>query len=139
MVLFLIIYDVFFKTILDKQSQAITNSGIAVTKIINEAIQGLKEIKILSKQKFFEGLAKKNLEIYAKNNIYSDLIRTQPRYLVELLFVVFFILAVILMDPLQNNFQNAIPTLGVFLFAVIRLLPSMNQMLASIGVIRTGL
>ncbi len=139
LVLFLIIYDVFFKTILDKQSQAITNSGIAVTKIINEAIQGLKEIKILSKQKFFEELAKKNLEIYAKNNIYSDLIRTQPRYLVELLFVVFFILAVILMDPLQNNFQNAIPTLGVFLFAVIRLLPSMNQMLASIGVIRSGL
>ena len=139
LVLFLIIYDVFFKAILDKQSQAITNSGIAVTKIINEAIQGLKEIKILSKQKFFEGLAKKNLEIYAKNNIYSDLIRTQPRYLVELIFVVFFILAVILMDPLQNNFQNAIPTLGVFLFAVIRLLPSMNQMLASIGVIRSGL
>ena len=40
--------------------------------------------------------------------------------------------------PLQNDFQSLIPTLGVFLFAAIRLMPTLNQMLASVNVLRIG-
>ena len=132
------IYDIFFKKLLDSQSRAITDSSVQVTKTVNESIQGLKEIKILGKQNFFEDILKENVDIYAKNNIYADLIRTQPKHIIELIFVIAFTLAVVFFTPLQNDFQSLIPTLGVFLFAAIRLMPTLNQMLASVNVLRIG-
>lgn len=138
MIILLFIYDVFFKKLLDKQSRAITDSSVQVTKTVNESIQGLKEIKILGKQEFFQDILKENVDIYAKNNIYADLIRTQPKHLIELVFVIGFTLSIVLFTPLQNDFQNLIPTLGVFLFAAIRLMPTLNQMLASVNILRIG-
>ena len=138
MIVLLLIYDIFFKKLLDSQSRAITDSSVQVTKTVNESIQGLKEIKILGKQNFFEDILKENVDIYAKNNIYADLIRTQPKHIIELIFVTAFTLAVVFFTPLQNDFQSLIPTLGVFLFAAIRLMPTLNQMLASVNVLRIG-
>ncbi|MBO48464.1 MAG: hypothetical protein CMD57_05715 [Gammaproteobacteria bacterium] len=138
MIVLLLIYDIFFKKLLDSQSRAITDSSVQVTKTVNESIQGLKEIKILGKQNFFEDILKENVDIYAKNNIYPDLIRTQPKHIIELIFVIAFTLAVVFFTPLQNDFQSLIPTLGVFLFAAIRLMPTLNQMLASVNVLRIG-
>ena len=138
MIVLLLIYDIFFKKLLDSQSRAITDSSVQVTKTVNESIQGLKEIKILGKQNFFEDILKENVDIYAKNNIYADLIRTQPKHIIELIFVIAFTLAVVFFAPLQNDFQSLIPTLGVFLFAAIRLMPTLNQMLASVNVLRIG-
>ena len=138
MIFLLLIYDIFFKKLLDSQSRAITDSSVQVTKTVNESIQGLKEIKILGKQNFFEDILKENVDIYAKNNIYADLIRTQPKHIIELIFVIAFTLAVVFFTPLQNDFQSLIPTLGVFLFAAIRLMPTLNQMLASVNVLRIG-
>ena len=138
MIVLLLIYDIFFKKLLDSQSRAITDSSVQVTKTVNESIQGLKEIKILGKQNFFEDILKENVDIYAKNNIYADLIRTQPKHIIELIFVIAFTLAVVFFTPLQNDFQTLIPTLGVFLFAAIRLMPTLNQMLASVNVLRIG-
>jgi len=138
MIVLLLVYDIFFKKLLDSQSRAITDSSVQVTKTVNESIQGLKEIKILGKQNFFEDILKENVDIYAKNNIYADLIRTQPKHIIELIFVIAFTLAVVFFTPLQNDFQSLIPTLGVFLFAAIRLMPTLNQMLASVNVLRIG-
>ena len=138
MIVLLLIYDIFFKKLLDSQSRAITDSSVQVTKTVNESIQGLKEIKILGKQNFFEDILQENVDIYAKNNIYADLIRTQPKHIIELIFVIAFTLAVVFFTPLQNDFQSLIPTLGVFLFAAIRLMPTLNQMLASVNVLRIG-
>ena len=138
MIVLLLIYDIFFKKLLDSQSRAITDSSVQVTKTVNESIQGLKEIKILGKQNFFEDILKENVDIYAKNNIYADLIRTQPKHIIELIFVIAFTLAVVFFTPLQNDFQSLMPTLGVFLFAAIRLMPTLNQMLASVNVLRIG-
>ena len=138
MIVLLLIYDIFFKKLLDSQSRAITDSSVQVTKTVNESIQGLKEIKILGKQNFFEDILKENVDIYAKNNIYADLIRRPPKHIIELIFVIAFTLAVVFFTPLQNDFQSLIPTLGVFLFAAIRLMPTLNQMLASVNVLRIG-
>ena len=138
MISFVIIYDKFFRSRLESQSKKITDSSVEVTKIVTEAINGLKEVKILGKQDFFEDILKKNADIYAVNNIYADLIRTQPKHIVELIFVLMFTLSILFYPPLQNNFQDAIPTIGVFLFAAIRLIPILNQMLGSINALRVG-
>ena len=138
MVSFVIIYDKFFRRRLESQSKKNTDSSVELTKIVTEAINGLKEVKILGKQDFFEDILKKNADIYAVNNIYADLIRTQPKHIVELIFVLMFTLSILFYPPLQNNFQDAIPTIGVFLFAAIRLIPILNQMLGSINALRVG-
>ncbi len=138
MLMLIFIYDRFFRTRLEEQSKNITDSSVEVTKIVTESINGLKEIKILGKQQFFEEILKINADIYAKNNIYADLIRTQPKHIVELVFVLIFTLSILFYPPLQDNFQNAIPTLGVFLFAAIRLIPILNQMLSSVNTLRVG-
>ena len=114
MLMLIFIYDRFFRTKLEEQSKNITDSSVEVTKIVTESINGLKEIKILGKQQFFEEILKINADIYAKNNIYADLIRTQPKPIVELVFVLIFTLSILFYPPLQDNFQNAIPTLEYF-------------------------
>ena len=56
MLSFVIIYDKFFRRRLESQSKKITDSSVEVTKIVTEAINGLKEVKILGKQDFFENI-----------------------------------------------------------------------------------
>ena len=47
MLSFVIIYDKFFRRRLESHSKKITDSSVEVTKIVTEAINGLKEVKII--------------------------------------------------------------------------------------------
>jgi ABC-type bacteriocin/lantibiotic exporter with double-glycine peptidase domain len=138
MILLLFLYERFFRQILDQRSRTIVNSSVEVTKTVTESIEGLKEIKILGKEDFFAKNLKFNADLYAKSQILADLIRTQPKHIIELLFVLGFTSSIIFSSSLMNNFQSIVPVLGVFLFASIRLIPTLNQMLASVNVLRMG-
>ena len=56
----------------------------------------------------------------------------------ELLVIVIFTVAIMVNTELSTGFKDYIPTLGVLVFAVMRLLPSLNVMTSCISVIRSG-
>ena len=58
---------------------------------IDESFKGFKEIKTLRKQQFFSTFLKKGTEIVFKNDLKSSIIMASPRYILELIIVIFII------------------------------------------------
>ena len=103
---------------------------------IHEGIEGLKEIRILGKeQKFYQMVHRGAIEssIY---QVKSQLITTAPRFILEVLLVVFLVTLVIGSLQLGLNLQVLVPTLGMFGFAAMRLMPAANSISTSLINIR---
>ena len=102
-------------------------------EIINYFFNGFKEIKLFKKEKFFlEKLnfsSKKNFNSLARINIIQSL----PRIIVDLIFVllIFFFLFFIFYNNL--NFQQYLPLFGIYMFAAIRVIPSLIKASSSIN------
>ena len=108
-----------------------TQSNIASTtmvKGIHESIDGLKEVRILGAEKYFFDQVIDGAKKYGYNHVKSTVIATAPRYLLEFSMVVFVILMVLFTLGQQQNFQNLLPTLGIFGLSAVRLLPVINRL-----------
>ena len=64
-------------------------------KFINEAMEGFKDIKIFKIESFFKGL-EENAKKFRDFIIPSLLISQAPRFLIELIFIIFISIIVIL-------------------------------------------
>ena len=62
-----------------------------------------------------------------------------PRYLIELTMVTFIVFFVILLTKNATNTQNALPVLGIFVAASLRIIPSINQIVRSINQIKNSI
>jgi len=131
-------FDVFFKKKLNQLSEGMFSSSVDLIKGITEGVRGLKEIRILGKESFFVEDVNRNALIYSKHQITNNLINVQPKYFYELLVIVIFTVAIMVNTELSTGFKDYIPTLGVLIFAVMRLLPSLNIMTSCVSVIRNG-
>jgi len=121
-----ICYDQFFR----KKSYTYgKNANDAATRMIqgvHEAIEGLKEIRILGKEKYFFDVVSSKADEYAKNHIKSQFIATAPKYLIEFLIVAFVVLLVSMTISFEQKLDLLIPTLGMFAIASLRLVPAAN-------------
>ena len=73
---------------------------------------------------------------FAENSVKAGLIKTVPRFLIEFLLVLFIVVLVIGTVHLSQNFHTLIPTLGMFGFASLRLMPSANGISTNLITIR---
>ncbi len=139
MLLFImIIYDMFFKKKLKIYGEKISKSSKNIFQIIKEGVFGFKEIKILDKNDFFlKNIYKNSKKIY-KTNIKSLLINSAPRYIIEV-FLIIFVISIIIFSILnETEIESLIPTLTVFGFAALRLIPSANVIMRSVIQMRLG-
>ena len=104
-----------------------------------QTLGGLKEIKLLNKEKNF-------LEKFSKNNSSSFLLTRNnqfvqqiPRIFLELVALVglSLLLFTMLMQDLKIN--NIIPVIGVFAAAAFRIMPSVNRIIGQFQIIRYGM
>ena len=132
------LYDFFFKNRI-KQYGIISNQmHKKIVKGVYEGIEGLKEIKILNKEKYFYNTVHVATKKYADVGIKSSLISSSPRYLIEFMLVVFVVLLVLIFVELKLNNYELVPLLSMFGLAAIRLAPSANQMVSSVSKMRFG-
>ena len=132
------LYDKFFRNILFKYGQLRHLAMQSQLKAINEGIAGIKEVRILSKEKFFHEIVRENSLNYAKYYVTTNLISTSPRYFLEILLVFFIVLMVYFNIKLGNNVEELLPLLAMFGVASVRLLPTASQLMTSIAQIRNG-
>ena len=104
-------------------------------KYITEGIEGLKELKILNVDNFFLNKAKKSTSIMSNNEIKLTVISSAPRYLIELLLSIFVVSSTIVAITFNYNLEIVIPTLAIFTFASIRILPMIYQFVNSYSLI----
>lgn len=130
------LFDTFFKNKLKDFSQGNFSSSVDLIKGVSQGVGGLKEIRILGKEAFFIDEVEKNAKIYSRYQININLVNLQPKHFYELLLILIFTIAIILSPQLSTSFTDYIPTLGVLLYGVMRLLPSLNIMTTAVALIR---
>lgn len=104
----------------------------SLSKLLLEAFGGIKEVMLLNKQ-----------DVYIKKQAYYNSIRANinaknvtlgqiPRYYLEFLSIVALIVFILTLYAQGRNVDELIVTLGVFVAATFRVLPSINRILSSL-------
>ncbi len=131
-------YDRIFRKNMSEYGKAINFAQIKMVKGVNEGIGGLKEIRILGKQNHFHQMvdwASKDISIISAKR---EIITMVPRFLLEMVMVIFIVSLVLLLLFFNQNLTSFIPTLGMFGLASLRLIPMANVITTSLVQLRFG-
>ena len=125
------IYINFSKKIIRRMGNSRSDIDKSIIKFSNEALKGIREIKLNKVEKyflnFFENIFDKNAKVMA--NFFT--FQAAPRLGIEVILV--FFLAITMFVFVMNDFATSkiIATLGLFSVAAIRLIPSINKIITS--------
>ncbi len=101
-------------------------------KWVSQAIDGLKELKLLGREGYFlQRYAEHEVE-YANANRYSMVLSQTPRLFIETLAFSALFLGVAASLSLGGDRAAVLPVLALFAVSAVRLLPSMNRIMLSI-------
>ncbi len=110
-----------------------------VFKWINQSIGGIKETKILGREKYFSEIFAATVFERARYGVFSNTTKQAPRLMFEV-FIIFSMAIVICTTLFRGEaIEEAIPSLGLFAVASFRLLPSMNRIASSFVSIRSNI
>lgn len=93
----------------------------------SEAFSGIKEIKLMGKEEAFLDQYDQPSKLYARRYAAMKAIAYVPRYALEAVAFGGIILIAVYLIGTQGNFQQIIPTLGLYAFAGYRLMPALQQ------------
>ena len=127
LLLLLVAINFFIKPVLRKAGLSQQNAGMGMNKWLIQSIQGIKELKIMGKEEFFQN----NFDVYGTTYVNSlrknQILGVIPRFFIEALSMstMFFIVAALIYRG--NDLETIIPMLTAVAMAAIRLLPSVNR------------
>jgi ABC-type multidrug transport system fused ATPase/permease subunit len=105
---------------------------------IREGIDGLKEIRILGATKYFRKIVSHNVKEFSDVRLKVQLVSTAPRYVLELVLMTLVVIMVMVSVILFKDLDSMVSTLAVFGVAALRLVPSVNVMMNSVGNLHYG-
>ena len=135
---FIFLYDFFFRKRIKRYGHLVNTYSTKMLKNINESVNGLKEVRILGKEKYFYDKVLSNSSGLSKTMKLKDFISSVPRYFLELIMIFFVVLIVVLYSYQEKGLELVVPILTMFSIAAIRLFPSANQIVSGIAHIRFG-
>jgi len=106
-------------------------------RLVNEAIGGFKEMKLKGLEHNyvyrFRQPAFRYADYHARNAAYGEI----PRFALEgLVLAVLIALVLILLFKSNGDLTATIPTLGIFAFATMRLMPALQQIYQSLAILK---
>lgn len=107
-----------------KQNQIYNGKMI---QAVNQALGGIKEIKVLARENYFVRAYEENGRYYASSLKKSQFYRNAPKYLIETVCVCGVLATILVKLQMGADVQELVPQLSVFAMAAFRLLPSVNQ------------
>ena len=126
-VLCLIVYLKIFRKQTNKAGAQAREKYVGMTKAINQALGGIKEVKMSHREKYFQELFKKNSDHYiVAYQKYNELLILPKLFIETFCFAGAFILVGIMLLA-GTDIQNMIPQLSVFVLAAFRLLPAVSR------------
>jgi ATP-binding cassette, subfamily B, bacterial PglK len=134
----LIGYDRLFRRKIRDYGKNANAAATSMVKGIHEAIEGLKEIRILGSEAYFYEKVREDSIKHIKFTAKTDVISTAPRYLLEFVLISFVVLLVVTTLLMEKDMIILLPTLGMFGVAALRLLPSASVLSDSLIKIRFG-
>jgi ATP-binding cassette, subfamily B, bacterial PglK len=119
-------------------SKQLHGSGREMIRVINHALGGIKETKIIGCETFFEEQLAEQARIFgeASGGFYS--MRIAPRILIETLLVVFLIGFTSVLLITNQSLESMFAVLSVFALASIRLIPAITNVLNASTTLRSS-
>ena len=130
-------YELFIKKHLIKIGKILTISGGEINKAVLHALGGLKEIRVLGRETFFLNKIRCVVTDYSRAVAAFNAFQSIPRYAVEAAASIFLVVLVLGALFVGVSPLKMVPTIGVFAAACIRLLPSINQLIALFSQLRS--
>lgn len=131
-------YDRVFRSKIRNYGEKSNVAEMAMIQAVNEGIEGLKEVRILGREKYFFDKVREETKQYTKFSSRVQFISIIPRYLLELMLISIFVFLVIVVLLMGQNMTALLPTIGMFGVAAIRLIPSANVLARSLIQLRFG-
>lgn len=128
-----LIYDFLFRKRLVSDGKEVDVQSKKMVQSIYEAIEGLKEIRVLQKEEYFYNRIMETARGVARASISSSTIKAMPRYLLEIVVIFFIVSLVCITIVTENDMVELASTLGIFAAAALRLIPSVNQIISSLS------
>ncbi|MCZ8082604.1 MAG: ABC transporter ATP-binding protein [Rhodobacteraceae bacterium] len=108
-------------------------------RIAQEATGGIKDVKLLNLEPVYSAQFAKATHLSAQAATRVGIISELPRYFLEAItFGGLLALVLLLLFRSDGNIAGIVPTLGIFAFSVMRLLPALQQIYHGLATIRGG-
>ena len=116
------------KPVLRRAACKSQEAGTGMSKWLIQTIEGIKEVKVLAKEEYFQKNYARHGEASAKSVSKRRILDMTPRYIMEamLMAVMFLVIAGMIHGGVE--LEGMIPTLSAVAMAAMRLLPSANRM-----------
>ena len=123
-----VIYFLFFRKKIKFYGKMTRSSNVDMTKSVNQALGGIKEVKILGREDFFEKRFSKSSRVFAKYFSGQLALDNAPKLLIETVCFggAFLILSIFIFTDV--DISGVLPELSLFMVAAFRLLPSVSRM-----------
>ena len=134
------LFVIFFYPIIKNKTESFgelrIKYGEELLKLVNESFFGIKTVKIFNKENFFKKVFNITSDKAWLNESKNIFLLEIPKYIIETLVIIFFVLIVSFF--LYFNFEkNYIITFcGFFVFALYKMLPSFNKIIAAVHNLR---
>lgn len=133
MLIVIIVIVKFIKPILKRKGEELHIHGSLTYKWLIQSITGIKEIKVGSKEAFFE----KNFYISGKKYVsaekWNSVFSSIPRLMIEMVSICSTLAFIAFMIYKGKNIETLVPTLGAFAMAAMKLMPSANRIVTAIN------
>lgn len=103
-----------------------------ISKLAIESLSGIKDLKINNASNFFINKFEMNQFSRAKISTYYNTINNTPRFFFELIAVFGIIILILLKLVLLEESKDLISSVGIFVAATFRMMPSINRIVSGI-------
>jgi len=134
----ILFYDTLFRKKMAFYGEQCNLASETILKVVSEAIEGLKEIRILGKENYFHKKLMKTSNELMFFSIKSSVVQVSLRYLLELTMITFVVALVLSAVLLENSIDSLYSDLGVFGVACLRLFPTVNTFMQGLTQMRYG-
>ena len=119
-------------------SRQITNQHKSNTKIIQEGYGAFRDITLDNSQSFYLDIFKETYYPYRKLTAQNNLLGVFPKFIIEAFGICLITIIALDINSPDEGFARALPILGVFALGAQKILPTIQNIYASISGIRGG-
>ena len=105
-------------------------------KYVSEAFNASKEVKVGGLENSFTNLFSKSAIVYARTSTTADVIKQLPRFFLEAIVFGGILLIILYIMSQTGDFNTALPIVSLYVFAGYRLMPALQQIYASLTILK---
>ncbi len=132
---FVIVYAIFHRRFFTL-GQDRYNAQSQRYKLVNEGLQGIKNIKLTGHEETYQALYDKPCLTFAKTQADNNIIRELPRYVLEIIAFGGILVIVLYLLIVMKSLEKAMPLIALYAFAGYRLMPNLQAIYTSITKMR---